>query len=71
VARGSGTGWCIYGSRWTARLVGKRILHFAPEKQFVRRMYGHPLYETADLHQPGVRAGTGDTSVGLLIASDR
>ena len=28
------------------RLAGKRILHFAPEKQFAHRMRGNPLYET-------------------------
>ncbi len=36
------------------KLAGKRILHFAPEKIVRRRMQGNPLYETADLHQPGV-----------------
>ena len=36
------------------RLAGKRILHFAPEKAFQRRMGGNPLYETADLMQAGV-----------------
>jgi SAM-dependent methyltransferase len=36
------------------KLAGKRILHFAPEKAFMRRMHGNPLYETADLLQAGV-----------------
>jgi hypothetical protein len=36
------------------KLAGKRILHFAPEKAFMRRMRGDPLYETADLMQAGV-----------------
>ncbi|MBV8457235.1 MAG: class I SAM-dependent methyltransferase [Acetobacteraceae bacterium] len=36
------------------RLAGRRILHFAPEKAVVRQMRSNPLYETADLHQPGV-----------------
>ncbi len=36
------------------KLKGKRILHFAPEKAFMRRMRGNPLYETADLAQAGV-----------------
>lgn len=36
------------------KLAGKRILHFAPEKAFMRRMRGNTLYETADLMQPGV-----------------
>jgi len=36
------------------KLAGKRILHFAPEKAFQRRMRGNPLYETADLLQTGV-----------------
>jgi len=36
------------------KLAGKRILHFAPEKAFMRRMRGNPLYETADLIQSGV-----------------
>jgi SAM-dependent methyltransferase len=35
-------------------LVGKHILHFAPEKAVRRQMKGNPLYETADLHQTGV-----------------
>ena len=36
------------------KLLGKRILHFAPEKAVMARMRGNPLYETADLMQPGV-----------------
>ncbi|MGA3005071.1 MAG: methyltransferase domain-containing protein [Acetobacteraceae bacterium] len=36
------------------KLAGKRILHFAPEKAFMQRMRGDPLYETADLVQAGV-----------------
>lgn len=37
------------------RLAGPRILHFAPEKAVMRQMRGsNALYETADLHQPGV-----------------
>lgn len=36
------------------KLLGKRILHFAPEKAFMQRMRGIPLYETADLLQAGV-----------------
>jgi SAM-dependent methyltransferase len=36
------------------KLAGKRILHFAPEKAFMRRMCGNELYETADLVQTGV-----------------
>ena len=36
------------------KLAGKRILHFAPEKAFLHRMRGNPLYETADLMQTGV-----------------
>jgi SAM-dependent methyltransferase len=36
------------------KLAGKRILHFAPEKAFMRRMRGNPLYQTADLLQAGV-----------------
>ncbi len=36
------------------KLAGKRILHFAPEKAFMRRMRGNKLYETADLMQAGV-----------------
>ena len=36
------------------KLAGKRILHFAPEKAFMRRMAGNALYETADLMQAGV-----------------
>jgi len=36
------------------KLAGKRVLHFAPEKAFMRRMHGNKLYETADLMQDGV-----------------
>lgn len=36
------------------KLAGKCILHFAPEKAFMRRMKGNSLYETADLMQAGV-----------------
>lgn len=44
--------WIIEGGG--DKLAGKRILHFAPEKAFARRMRGNPLYETADLMQAGV-----------------
>jgi len=47
------------------RLVGKRILHFAPEKIVMRRMRGNPRYETADLHQPGVTHKVDITRVPL------
>jgi hypothetical protein len=47
------------------RLVGKRILHFAPEKTVRRQMRGNPLYETADLHQPGVTHRVDITSIPL------
>jgi SAM-dependent methyltransferase len=36
------------------KLAGKRILHFAPEKAFMRRMAGNDRYETADRVQRGV-----------------
>lgn len=36
------------------KLLGKRILHFAPEKAVMRRMRANPRYETADLYQIGV-----------------
>jgi hypothetical protein len=47
------------------RLAGKRILHFAPEQWFVRRMCGQSLYETADLHQSGVTHAIDVTHTGL------
>jgi Methyltransferase domain len=47
------------------RLAGKRILHFAPEKTVRRQMRGNPLYETADLHQPGVTHRVDITSMPL------
>lgn len=47
------------------RLAGKRILHFAPEKIVVRQMAGNPLYETADLFQPGVTHQVDITRVAL------
>ncbi len=52
-----------------ARLAGRRILHFAPEKAVLRRMRGNPLYETADLHQPGVTHRVDITRVPLPDAS--
>lgn len=51
------------------RLDGRRILHFAPEKIFMRRMGGNPLYETADLHQPGVRHRVDIVRTGLPAAT--
>jgi SAM-dependent methyltransferase len=47
------------------KLADKRILHFAPEKAFMRRMRGNRLYETADLMQSGVthRADITDTKL--------
>lgn len=51
------------------RLAGKRILHFAPEKAVMQRMRGNPLYETADLHQPGVTHRVDITAVPLPDAS--
>ena len=36
------------------QLIGKRILHFAPEKALRRALRDNPGYETADLRQPGV-----------------
>lgn len=58
------------------RLAGKRILHFAPEKAVAERMRGNPLYETADLNQPGVThrvdiKGTAlpDASYDVVIAN--
>jgi len=36
------------------KIEGKRILHFAPEGVWIRKMKDNPLYETADLHQKGV-----------------
>jgi len=57
------------------RLSGKRILHFAPEKTVLRQMRGNPLYESADLHQPGVthrvditHVPLPDTSYDVVIA---
>jgi predicted SAM-dependent methyltransferase len=44
--------WVTEGGR--DKLAGKRILHFAPEKAFMRRMRDNPLYETADLMQSSV-----------------
>ena len=51
------------------RFAGKRILHFAPEKTVMRQMRGNPLYETADLHQPGVTHKVDITRVPLPDAS--
>lgn len=51
------------------KLAGKRILHFAPEKAFMRRMRGNPLYETADLMQTGVTHQVDITGTKLLGAT--
>ena len=51
------------------KLAGKRILHFAPEQAFVRRMRDNPLYETADLLQPRVTHKTDITDVDLPDAT--
>ncbi len=51
------------------KLAGKRILHFAPEKIVMRQMRGNALYETADLHQPGVTHKADITRVALPDAS--
>ena len=51
------------------KLAGKHILHFAPEKVMARLMRGNPLYETADLHQPGVTHKVDITQVALADAS--
>lgn len=51
------------------RLAGRRILHFAPEKIVMRQMRDNPLYETADLHQPGVTHKVDITRVALPDAS--
>jgi SAM-dependent methyltransferase len=47
------------------KLAGKRILHFAPEKAFMQRMRGNPLYETADLMQAGVTHRADITQIPL------
>lgn len=51
------------------KLAGKRILHFAPEKIVMRQMRGNPLYETADLMQPGVTHKVDITRVALPDAT--
>ena len=47
------------------KLAGKRILHFAPERIWQRMMRGNPLYETADLAQPGVTHKVDITAIPL------
>jgi SAM-dependent methyltransferase len=59
--------WIIEGGG--NKLAGKRILHFAPEKIMMRQMRGNPLYETADLHQPGVTHRVDIAHVDLPDAS--
>jgi len=44
---------------------GKKILHFAPEKIWMRLMRDNPLYETADLLQKGVTHQVDFTKVPL------
>jgi SAM-dependent methyltransferase len=50
-------------------LAGRHILHFAPEKTVLRQMRGNALYESADLHQPGVTHRVDITRVPLADAS--
>jgi predicted SAM-dependent methyltransferase len=59
--------WVIEGGG--DKFAGKRILHFAPEKAETRRMQNNKLYETADLHQPGVTHKVDITRVSLPDAS--
>jgi hypothetical protein len=47
------------------KFAGKRILHFAPEKIWMRIMKGNPNYETADLLQKGVTHQVDFTNVPL------
>ena len=51
------------------QLAGKRILHFAPEASVHWMMRGNLLYETADLHQPGVTHQIDITAIPLADAS--
>lgn len=51
------------------KFAGKRILHFAPEKVWMKKMQNNPLYETADLLQPGVTHKVDITQVQLPDAS--
>ena len=51
------------------KLAGRRILDFALEKAIVRRMNGDPLYETADLNQPGISHTVDITDTGLPDAA--
>jgi SAM-dependent methyltransferase len=44
--------WATHGG--SNRLVGKRILHFAPEEALRQALRDNPRYETADLVQRGV-----------------
>lgn len=55
---------------------GKQVLRFAPDKMTLCQMLGNMLYETADLHQPGVthrrdiaHAELPDTSGDVVIAN--
>ena len=47
------------------KFAGQRILHFAPEKIWLRNMRHNPLYETADLKQAGVTHRVDFTQVPL------
>jgi SAM-dependent methyltransferase len=51
------------------KLAGRRILHFAPENAFMRRMRNDPDYETADLMQAGVTHHVDITCTNLPGAS--
>ena len=51
------------------RLEGKRILHFAPEKVWMKQMRGNKLYETADLLQKGVTHKVDITRIPLPDSS--
>lgn len=51
------------------KLAGKRILHFAPEKVWMKKMRDNPLYETADWLQAGVTHNLDITRIALPDAS--
>jgi SAM-dependent methyltransferase len=51
------------------KFLGKRILHFAPEKAVMQQMRDNPLYETADLYQRGVTHRVDITRIPLPDAS--
>jgi len=57
--------WLWLHENGVNKFAGKRILHFAPEKVWMRKMKGNPQYETADLYQKNVTHSIDITHISI------